>query len=103
MTPLPLQQGGVYRKKLFGTRMEAASVSTGKLYAVYLWIIQQASRCPDLRYYPGTLSAILPCWNWNTNQQGSFELGLPRTLAYAANAQMVNQPYDGNLGLGIYE
>ncbi|KAH9903497.1 hypothetical protein C8Q73DRAFT_55518 [Cubamyces lactineus] len=57
-----------------------------------------------IRYHErkDNIQVSMPSWDWVRNQPGrGFGLSLPRTLAYAANDVIAQEPYDGNLGLSV--
>lgn len=47
------------------------------------------------------IQALVPSWDWKSQQRTTTKLPLPRVLAYAANDYIVDQPSHGNLGLAI--
>ncbi|KAI0672386.1 hypothetical protein C8Q78DRAFT_746368 [Trametes maxima] len=48
------------------------------------------------------LSTIYECWSWKDSKNStSGKLRLPCLLAYGANTLIVNQPFDGNIGLSV--
>ncbi|KAI0634179.1 hypothetical protein C8Q77DRAFT_1110293 [Trametes polyzona] len=54
------------------------------------------------RFHDRRISALFPCWNWETNSEDRrFLVQMPCTVAYAANAIILSQLYDGNLGLAL--
>ena len=48
-----------------------------------------------------TIASEFPSWNWESGTVGIICLKLTRVLAREASEDIVNQPFDGNLGLAV--